>query len=201
MISYIKGVLAEKSPARAVIEACGVGYEFFISLFTYEALPRTGEEVKLFAAHIVREDGQFLYGFSSEEEKVMFDKLTSVSGVGPKVALSILSGLTLSDLAISISSYDSKRIASIKGVGKKTAEKICVELKDKVSVFESYLKADGVSASKEFVKDAVMALSALGFNEENAAKAISSILASDSSISNAETLIKRVLASSSNRQK
>jgi Holliday junction DNA helicase RuvA len=197
MISYIKGVLAEKSPARAVIEACGVGYEFFISLFTYESLPRTGQDVKLFASHIVREDGQFLYGFASEAEREMFTKLTSVSGVGPKVALSILSGLTLTDLAVSISSSDAKRISSIKGVGKKTAEKICIELKDKVSAFESYLKAGDVSTIKEFVKDAIMALSALGFNEESAAKAISSILASDPSISNAEVLIKKVLATSS----
>ena len=136
MIAYIRGTLTEKDPTRVVIEAAGVGYELVISLSTYEALPREGAEAKLLTYHCVREDDEILFGFASEQEKEMFVKLTSVSGVGPKIAISILSGSTLGELALAISTNDAKRISSIKGVGKKTAEKICVELRDKVNELE-----------------------------------------------------------------
>ena len=196
MIAYIKGVLAEKEPMRAVVEASGVGYELFISLFTYDALPATGETVKLYASHIVREDGQFLYGFSAPEEKSMFIRLTSVSGVGPKVAVSVLSGLTLSELSLAIASGDAKRISSIKGVGKKTAEKICIELKDKVSALEAFASSGAKAHNgKAFIKDAIMALSALGFGEEAAAKMVTQALAAEPSISDAESAIKKALSS------
>ena len=132
MIAYVRGVLAEKSPTRAVIEAAGVGYELFIPISTYEKLPREGGEVKLLAYHCVREDDEILFGFATANERDMFAKLTGVSGVGPKIALAILSGASVGELALAIASGDAKRLSSVKGVGKKTAEKICVELKDKV---------------------------------------------------------------------
>jgi Holliday junction DNA helicase RuvA subunit len=133
MIAYIRGILAEKEPTRAVVEAGGVGYELFIPLSTYDRLPRQGEEAKLLAAHVVRDDAEALFGFATAEEREMFTMLVSVSGVGPKIALSMLSGTSLGDLAQAIAGGDVKRISSIKGVGRKTAGKICVELKDKVS--------------------------------------------------------------------
>ena len=122
MIAHIRGLLAEKDPTRVVVEAAGVGYELFIPLSTYEKLPHLGEEVKLLAAHIVREDDEILFGFASAGEREMFSLLVSVSGVGPKIALAILSGSSLSELSLAISSGNFKRLSSIKGVGKKTAE-------------------------------------------------------------------------------
>ena len=193
MISYIRGVLAEKEPTRAVIEAGGVGYEFLIPLSTYEKLPRTGQEAKLLTYHCVREDDEILFGFATEDEKAMFAKLTSVSGVGPKIAIAILSGASIGELSMSIAGGDFKRISAIKGVGKKTAEKICVELRDKVSDFAFAGSGDrNVAAPLE--KDAVAALRALGFNEETSSKMVADVLAKDPAIENVEKVIKLALS-------
>ena len=194
MISYIRGVLVEKEPTRAVIEAGGVGYELLLPLSTYEKLPRTGNEVKLLAYHCVREDDEILFGFATDDEKAMFAKLTSVSGVGPKIALAILSGSSVPELAMSIAGGDAKRIASIKGVGKKTAEKICVELRDKVSGFAFSGSGDG-NAAAPIAKDAVAALRALGFNEETSSKMVADVLARNAEVENVETVIKLALGS------
>ena len=123
MIAYIRGTLIEKNPTRAVVEAAGVGYEILIPVSTYDRLPRTGDEVKLSVRHIVREDDETLFGFATESEKTMFVKLTGVSGVGPKIALQILSGSSIGELSMAIAGGNAKRISAIKGVGKKTAEK------------------------------------------------------------------------------
>ena len=192
MIAYVKGVLAEKEPTRVVVEAGGVGYEVLVPLSTYEKLPRTGMEVKLLASHCVREDDEILFGFATENEKAMFAKLTSVSGVGPKIALAILSGSSIAELSMSIADGDAKRITAIKGVGKKTAEKICVELKDKVSEFAFSGNGDRDVAAP-LAKDAVAALRALGFNEETSAKMVADVLAKDSAIDSVETIIKFAL--------
>ena len=201
MISYIRGVLAEKEPTRTVIEAGGVGYELLVPLSTYERLPRTGSEAKLLAYHCVREDDEILFGFATEDEKAMFAKLTSVSGVGPKIALAILSGSSIAELAMSIAGGDFKRISAIKGVGKKTAEKICVELKDKVSEF-AFTGHDGEGApaggnpvATQIARDAVAALRALGFNEETSSKMVADVLAKNAEIENVETVIKLALGS------
>ena len=193
MIAYIRGTLVEKEPTRAVIEAGGVGYEFLVPLSTYEKLPRTGSEAKLLAYHCVREDDEILFGFATDDEKAMFAKLTSVSGVGPKIALAILSGSSVAELAMSIASGDAKRISAIKGVGKKTAEKICVELKDKVSEFAFSGRA-GANAPAPIAKDAVAALRALGFNEEISSKMVADVLAKDSAIDSVEAIIKQALS-------
>ena len=196
MIAYIRGTLTEKDPTRVVIEAAGVGYELVISLSTYEALPREGAEAKLLTYHCVREDDEILFGFASEQEKEMFVKLTSVSGVGPKIAISILSGSTLGELALAISTNDAKRISSIKGVGKKTAEKICVELRDKVSALEAASLAGGNSAGgaeSAVLRDAVAALRALGFNEETSSKMVTDVLAKDPSVDSVEKIVRLAL--------
>ena len=196
MIAYIRGTLVEKEPTRAVIEAGGVGYELLVPLSTYEKLPRTGSEAKLLVHHCVREDDELLFGFWAEDEKAMFARLTSVSGVGPKIALAILSGSSIAELAMSIAGGDFKRISAIKGVGKKTAEKICVELKDKVSEFAFAGRgADGEDAVvTQIAKDAVSALRALGFNEETSAKMVADVLAKDSGIDSVEKIIKLALS-------
>ena len=193
MIAFIRGTLIEKEPTRAVIEAGGIGYELLVPLSTYEKLPRTGSEAKLLAYHCVREDDEILFGFATDDEKAMFAKLTSVSGVGPKIALAILSGSSVGELSMSIAGGDAKRLAAIKGVGKKTAEKICVELRDKVSEF-AFSGRGGEGAPSPIAKDAVAALRALGFNEETSAKMVSDVLARDAAADSVEKVIKAALA-------
>lgn len=194
MIAYIRGVLAEKEPTRAVIEAGGVGYELLVPLSTYEKLPRTGSEVKLLVCHCVREDDEILFGFATDDEKAMFAKLTSVSGVGPKIAIAILSGSSIAELSMSIAGGDAKRISAIKGVGKKTAEKICVELRDKVSEFAFSGRGGDRNVADPIAKDAVAALRALGFNEETSSKMVADVLAKNSGIDSVETIIKLALS-------
>ncbi|HCG19704.1 MAG TPA: Holliday junction branch migration protein RuvA, partial [Verrucomicrobia bacterium] len=135
--------------------------------------------------------------FATEREKEMFLKLTAVSGVGPKIALAILSGSSLGELCLAIASGNAKRISAIKGVGRKTAEKICVELKDKVSALEALANAsrkDGPDARAPIVRDAILALSALGFNEETSNKMVSAVLTDDPSVSDVEAIVRKALA-------
>ena len=193
MISYIRGVLTEKEPTRTVIEAGGVGYELLVPLSTYEKLPRAGFEVKLLAYHCVREDDEILFGFATDDEKAMFVKLTSVSGVGPKIALAILSGSSVAELSMSIAGGDAKRISAIKGVGKKTAEKICVELGDKVSEF-AFSGSGDRNVAAPLVKDAIAALRALGFNEETSSKMVADVLAKHPDVDSVEKIIKLSLS-------
>ena len=193
MIAYIRGVLTEKDPTRVVVEAAGVGYEILVPLSTYEKLPRIGSETKLLAYHCVREDDEILFGFATADEKSLFTKLTSVSGVGPKIALAILSGSSVGEISMAIAGGDVKRLAAIKGVGKKTAEKICVELRDKVSEF-AFSGRGGADAPAPIAKDAVAALRALGFNEETSSKMVADVLAKDSGIDSVEKIIKLALS-------
>ena len=196
MIAYIRGSLTEKSPTRAVVEAAGVGYELFIPISTYEKLPREGGEVKLLAAHIVREDDEILFGFATSDERELFARLVSVSGVGPKIALAILSGASVGELALAIASGDAKRIASVKGVGKKTAEKICVELKDKLrDLALSARGGKGMATVSPVVADALSALRALGFNEEVSSKMVTDVLAKNPNVDDVEKVIRLALAS------
>ncbi len=195
MIAYIRGILAEKAPTRVVIEAAGVGYELLIPISTYEKLPREGGEVKLFAQHVVREDDEQLFGFASEDERELFLKLTGVSGVGPKIAVAILSGASVSELATTIAAGDAKRLSAIKGVGKKTAEKICVELRDKVRSLMFAAKAEGGAALSPIVNDALNALRALGFNEETSTKMVTEVMAKHPEVTDLEAIIKLALSS------
>ncbi len=196
MIAYIRGILVEKTPARAIIEACGIGYELAIPVSTYDRLPKTGEEAKLFASHIVREDDEALYGFATLAERELFAKLTMVSGVGPRIALSILSGASLGELSLAIASADSKRLSAIKGVGKKTAEKIVIELKDKINAIEALSMAGGASGAqreKAFLLDARKALSALGFSDEIASKMVAKAMSDNPDVADTEALVRLAL--------
>ena len=192
MIAYVKGTLTEKSPTRAVVEACGVGYEMLVPLSTYDRLPRVGEETKLLAAHCVREDDETLFGFATEDEREMFGKLTGVSGVGPKIAVAILSGASVSELASAISRGDAKRLSAIKGVGKKTAEKICIELRDKVAAL-ALSGAIGETKSSPLLKDAVVALRALGFSEETSSKMVADVVAKNPNVDDLGKVVKLAL--------
>lgn len=195
MIAYLNGLLAAKSPASVIVECCGVGYEALIPLSTFDRLPAMGSGVKLFTHHVVREDDEQLFGFATEEERDMFVKVTAVSGVGPKTALAVLSGFTIGDLQLAISQGDAKRIATVKGIGKKTAERIVVELKDKVNPIEALANSSVTSSGEQraVVRDAMLALTALGFTDDVARKMVSDVLESDPKVSDTETIIKRAL--------
>ena len=193
MIAYIKGILAEKEPTRVVIEAAGVGYEVLIPLSTYDKLPREGSETKLLTAHCVREDDEILFGFATGDEREIFAKLTSVSGVGPKIAIAILSGTSIGELALAISSGDAKRISAIKGVGKKTAEKICIELRDKVDAL-AFRGKDGGGKSSSVAADAVAALRALGFSDETSSKMVADVFAKNPGEDSLDAIIRLALA-------
>ena len=203
MIAYVRGVLTEKDPARVVVEAAGVGYEVLIPLSTFDRLPKAGGEVKLLTFHCVREDDEILFGFATPAEKELFVKLTAVSGVGPKIALSILSGGSVGELALAIASGNAKRISSIKGVGKKTAEKICLELQDKVNAIEALSAAQRAGAGKEaaapVLRDAILALSALGFSEETANKMVGDVVAKQPEAKDTETLVRLALSGGKKR--
>ena len=197
MIAYLNGILAEKDITRVVVECGGVGYEVFIPLSTFDRLPAAGEGVKIFTYHCVREDAQLLYGFATEREREMFELVTTVSGVGPKIALAVLSGLTIGDLQLAIAEGNAKRLASVKGIGKKTAERIVIDLKDKVNPIEAVANATAASADDAkagMVRDALLALTALGFNEDTARKQVQKVLADDPAVSDTETIIRRALS-------
>ncbi len=170
MISFFVGVIEEKREDNLTIDVNGIGFDLAISKTTFLSLPEHGETVKILTHMSVREDGVSLYGFSSSEEKNLFLRLIEVSGVGPKLALSILSGMSLSDLIISIIKEDVRALSSIKGLGKKTAERLCLELKDKLSPCQS----DNEANSQKFEYDedalnlAVETLISLGINKNEA---------------------------------
>lgn len=133
MISFLVGIIEEKSDSTLTLDVNGVGYELGISRSTYLSLPAEGEMAKVLTFMSVREDGVSLFGFATKEEKELFLKLTSVSGIGPRVAIGILSGMPISELIKSILQGDLRSLSAIKGLGKKTAERLCLELKDKLS--------------------------------------------------------------------
>ncbi len=171
MIAYLKGTLIEKTPQYAVIDAGGVGYRAFITLNCYDALPEAGEKAELHTVTISREDTLHLYGFSDRMEKEMFLKLISVSRIGPKLACSILSGAKPDALRNAIVNQDKAAFSRMPGVGKKTAERLIMELKDK---FEPSLKAAPMAGTD--AADAVTALVNLGYKEARARMAVSKIL-------------------------
>src|SRR6266581_2735667 len=144
MIAHLRGKLAQKDPARLIVDVNGVGYEVFVPLTTFTALPETGSEVSIDVHTHVREDIIALYGFSTHRERTIFEKLMTISGIGPKLAMTILSGGSVDDLATAIKRSDLGRLTAIPGVGKKTAERIIVELKDKLQDFAAGPEKGGV---------------------------------------------------------
>lgn len=168
MINYLVGEIAYKSENLIVIEIGGVGYEISVSMTTLDSLPPVGSVCKVYTYLNVREDELSLFGFSSIEEKEMFIKLISVSGIGPRVALSILSGIRLSDLAVAIKTGDTKLLSTIKGLGKKTAERIVLELKDKISVVGFSHEQFEEPLNESMIDEATEALISLGINKNEA---------------------------------
>ena len=196
MIAYLNGILAEKDIAKVVVECGGVGYEAAIPVSTFDRLPAEGGQVKLYTHHEVREDAQLLFGFATKPERDMFRLVTTVSGVGPKLALAVLSGMTVGDLQLAVSQGDAKRLATVKGIGKKTAERIVVELRDKINPIEALANATS-EVSKEqgaVLRDAMLALAALGFGEEAARAKVQAVLEDNPDLADVEAVIKKALA-------
>ena len=173
MISYIKGILAEKSPARIVVDAGGMGYEIMIPLSSYDALPRVGDELLIHTHHHVREDVQQLYGFASQRERQVFRMLISVSGVGPRLALGILSGANVDGIAEAIVREEVDQLTVIPGIGKKTAQRLIVELKSRFADEEVLVAVGGGAAAVDScAREAIEALMALGFTRSTSRKAV-----------------------------
>lgn len=195
MIVHLNGTLVSKDVSSLVIECGGVGYEVFIPLSTFDRLPAEGTKLKLFTHHDVREDAETLYGFATSSERELFEMVTSVSGVGPKIALAVLSGFTSGNLQLAISQGDAKRLATVKGVGKKTAERIVVELRDKINPIKALADATSVSDETQgkVLRDAMLALSALGFSEEISRAKVQAALAANPELKDTSAVIKAAL--------
>ncbi|HEX9392716.1 MAG TPA: Holliday junction branch migration protein RuvA [Usitatibacteraceae bacterium] len=170
MIGRISGVLLEKNPPQVLVDANGVGYEIDVPMSTFYGLPKTGDKVALFTHLVVREDAQLLYGFGSEAERTTFRTLLKVSGVGPKVALAVLSGMSVNDLAEAVATQESGRLTRVPGIGKKTAERLLLELKDKLKV--DVRIAVGEVTKTSTAADVLNALTSLGYSEREALLAV-----------------------------
>jgi holliday junction DNA helicase RuvA len=168
VIGRVEGILVEKSPPQVVVMSHGVGYEIDVPMSTFYNLPRTGESVSLLTHLVVREDAHLLYGFSTAPERTAFRQLLRISGVGPKVALSVLSGLSVDDLAVAVASQDAARLTRVPGIGKKTAERLVLELRDKLPMAVTAVATRASIAGGEVIS----ALLALGYNEREAAAAV-----------------------------
>lgn len=193
MIAFLVGTIEEKMENLLVVDVNGVGYELCISNNTLCALPMEGETAKILTYLQVKEDGIALYGFATAEEKAMFLKLITVSGVGPKMAITILSGIKLSDLVVAIINEDANLLSKIKGLGKKTAERICLELKDKLSTTSISLGEASTLAetyNESALNDAVETLIALGVNKNEAYRLARSKATAETT---AEEIILKVL--------
>lgn len=201
MISFLRGKLIESLPGLVTIDVNGIGYEAQIPLSTYHALPSPGAEVKLLTQLIIREDAHSLYGFATRPERDMFRLLiNTVSGIGPKIGLSALSGMSVTALRGAIANRDIKALSSISGVGKKTAERIVVELGDKVGVsgaWEASSAQNTLSAGDQKMNDAVLALMALGYKQPDAQESIRGVQALLGPEAAVEDLVRASLKKSS----
>lgn len=193
MIDFLHGTLSERSPTRAVIDVGGVGYGVAISLTTYDQLPQPGAEVHLHVFTYVREDRLDLFGFVDAEERRMFTMLLSVSGIGPNSAQTILSGMTVADLQQAIIQDRVTDLTQIRGVGRKTAERVIVELRDKVSATIAHPQIPAGDSASGVAAEAVLALVALGIAELAATKAVDNAVSRSDSEPNVQELIKRAL--------
>ena len=182
MYAYIKGVLADVEEESVVVEAGGIGYRIYTTGQTFDYLQAVGEEVKLYTYLNVREDAMILYGFLTKDDLRVFKLLIGVNGIGPKGALAVLSVMTTDDLRFAVLGDDAKAIAKAPGIGAKTAQRVILELKDKLSLEDAFEKklenqtSGAVSSMNSTVKnDAVMALNALGYSSTESLKAVSKV--------------------------
>lgn len=179
MISYIKGILELRGDGFVIVEAGGLGYQIFVSPTTLSKFPTTGEQIKVYTFMSVKEDGIALYGFANAQELEIFQRLLSVTGVGPKAALGFLSALSPQELILAVLSDDLKALCKAPGIGKKTAQRVVLELKDKFQTADAIaMEMDAPTAQSEqnhAKLEAIEALAALGYSRSEAAKAVHAI--------------------------
>lgn len=194
MIDYIKGTIVELNPAYAVIDNHGIGYMLNISLLTYDNLSPVGQgnEAKLFVHEAIREDAHLLYGFSTKKEREAFLLLISVSGVGPNIARMIMSSMNVEDFSRAIAGNNVSLFKSVKGVGAKTAQRIIVDLKDKIKLADDTLLEKTDLAAGETFDEALAALVMLGFTQQASQKALKSLFSSNPALT-VEQAIKQAL--------
>ncbi|MDE6452387.1 MAG: Holliday junction branch migration protein RuvA [Odoribacter sp.] len=190
MFEYIKGTLVEAAPAYAVVECGGIGYYISISVNTYSQIA-SNREVMLYLHQIVREDAHLLYGFASKEERTIFRQLISVSGIGANTASVMLSSMTVNEITGAIMTENVNAIKSVKGIGLKTAQRVIIELKDKVNSAD-YTESSSAGPVATIREEALAALVMLGFVKVQAAKVVDKIVAAGG-ITSVEELIKRAL--------
>ncbi|RYZ07338.1 MAG: Holliday junction branch migration protein RuvA [Comamonadaceae bacterium] len=188
MIGRLTGTLAERNPPQVVVDCNGVGYEVDVPMSTFYNLPHSGEKVSLLTHFVVREDAQILYGFGTAQERTAFRHLIKISGVGPRMALGVLSGLSVNELAQVVTLQDSGRLVKVPGIGKKTAERLLLELKGKLGA-DLALPAHPVSDAQA---DILQALVALGYSDREAAVAMKALPA-DVGVSDGIKLAMRAL--------
>ena len=174
MIGRITGILLEKNPPQILVETAGIGYDVEVPMSTFYTLPTTGEKVVLFTHLVVREDAHLLYGFGSDAERKVFRQLLKISGIGARTALSLLSGLSVGELVQAVAAQETGRLTKIPGIGKKTAERLLLELKDKFGAEFSGGVAGGLTISRPATaaSDVLNALIALGYSDKEAQLAV-----------------------------
>tara|TARA_B100001059_G_C17730229_1_gene525773 strand:+ start:240 stop:839 length:600 start_codon:yes stop_codon:yes gene_type:complete len=195
MIGRLQGVVIEKQAPDLLLDVQGVGYEVLVSLSTFFAVPDVGESVTLHTHFVVREDAQQLYGFAELGERTLFRHLIKVNGVGPKMALAILSGMSASEFALCVHHNDVATLVKLPGVGKKTAERLVIEMRDRLGDIETSASPHSAvtSATTGIVEEAESALIALGYRPQDATKMVSRAESND--IDSAEQLIRAALKS------
>lgn len=196
MITFLDGTLVEKHPTRIVLNVGGVGYEVFIPLSSYDRMGSESAACHVFIHDYVREDAHTLFGFATEPERGLFEMLLAVNGIGPKLALSALSGMSVRELKTAVVEGDAKRLSTISGVGKKMAERMVVELRDKLSRGEALEAVAGAEAPSEEdarTRDAVLALISLGYKQEAAQKMVRQVLNKAGGVDTVEEILKRAL--------
>ncbi|QIB51398.1 Holliday junction branch migration protein RuvA [Pseudomonas sp. OIL-1] len=195
MIGRLTGVLLEKQPPHILLDVHGVGYELDAPMSTFYQLPALGEQATLHTHMVVREDAQLLYAFSAKRDRALFRELIRLNGVGPKLALALMSGLDVDELVRAVQSQDANALVKVPGVGKKTAERLLVELKDRFKAWEAMPGSfkplvTGVAAAPSMTADAVSALITLGYKPQEASKAVAAV--EEDGLSS-EELIRRAL--------
>jgi len=192
MLDYIRGQVVSKSPTKLVIDAAGIGYLLHIPLSTSEKIPHHGE-ITILTQLFLWEDVIKIFGFATYEEREMFRLLISVNGIGPNMAIMILSGSTVEDIKYAIAGEDTNTLAKIKGIGKKTAERIILELKESVTTVKTYQNIETEETQDSIVSDAKMALISLGYGRSEAEKTINAVVKKLQKIDNTEILVREAL--------
>jgi len=193
MIAYLKGEVVKKSTGHLILDVSGVGYSVEVSTQTQDKIPGIGNKLKLLIYHHFTDSDQRLFGFTEQKEKNLFERLITVKGIGPKLGLTILSGMPAGELIQAIVTQDTGALSGISGIGKKTAQRMVLELKDKLfDESESSVVSDG-GQRRDRREESVSALQALGFKKQDAAKTVSKII-SDKPDSDVSDIVKRALA-------